>query len=237
MLFPIIRSPANQLPDTSRRWNPCCPRCGRQRCSAHSPRRSDLKSQPQLRMRRRKWPFTRRTRRQARTGGVFQRLADFVVRRPVGCDRSLGCARARYSTPVPQPGTGDPEPADLAPADPAPRRSSRTRQLNDAFRDSSTDDVLMRCAPQRQGVGPADEQVYRTLVDRLHRDIQDVVMLQDFVDKPGDLSGCASRPRTAVDLVLDAGARSSLLFGCRDALPRFRRHRDKYRTCAATDPN
>ena len=65
--------------------------------------------------------------------------------------------------------------------------------------------MLLVLLTNDKGLGPADEQVYRTLVDRLHRDIQDVVMLQDFVDKPGDLSGCASRPRTAVDLVLDAG--------------------------------
>ena len=35
-----------------------------------------------------------------------------------------------------------------------------------------------------KGLGHADEQVYRTLVDRLRRDSQDVVMLQDFVGTP-----------------------------------------------------
>ena len=44
--------------------------------------------------------------------------------------------------------------------------------------------MLLVLLTNDKGLGPADEQVYRTLVDRLRRDSQDVVMLQDFVGTP-----------------------------------------------------
>jgi putative drug exporter of the RND superfamily len=58
------------------------------------------------------------------------------------------------------------------------------QQMNEAFPHLGTDNVLLVLLTNDKGLGPADEQVYRTLVDRLHRDIQDVVMLQDFVGTP-----------------------------------------------------
>ena len=49
---------------------------------------------------------------------------------------------------------------------------------------SGTDNVLLVLLTNEKGLGPADEEVYRTLVDRLRRDSQDVVMLQDFISTP-----------------------------------------------------
>ncbi|HVQ48847.1 MAG TPA: RND family transporter, partial [Mycobacterium sp.] len=59
------------------------------------------------------------------------------------------------------------------------------RQMAEAFPESGTEgNVLLVLLTNDKGLGPADEQVYRTLVDRLDRDSQDVVMLQDFVGTP-----------------------------------------------------
>jgi putative drug exporter of the RND superfamily len=59
------------------------------------------------------------------------------------------------------------------------------RQMAEAFPKSGTEDnVVLVLLTNDKGLGPADEPVYRTLVDRLHRDSQDVVMLQDFVGTP-----------------------------------------------------
>ncbi|MET0995976.1 MAG: MMPL family transporter, partial [Mycobacterium sp.] len=59
------------------------------------------------------------------------------------------------------------------------------RQMAEAFPESGTEDnVLLVLLTNDKGLGPADEQVYRTLVDRLDRNRHDVVMLQDFVGAP-----------------------------------------------------
>ena len=74
------------------------------------------------------------------------------------------------------------------PASPLPASAPAmvaNRQMAEAFPESGTEDnVLLVLLTNDKGLGPADEQVYRTLVDRLHRDRQDVVMLQDFVGTP-----------------------------------------------------
>ncbi|WP_142392532.1 RND family transporter [Mycobacterium sp. 3519A] len=60
-----------------------------------------------------------------------------------------------------------------------------TEQMAKAFPDSgSEDNVLLLLLTNERGLSASDEQIYRTLVDRLHRDINDVVMLQDFVSTP-----------------------------------------------------
>jgi RND superfamily putative drug exporter len=58
------------------------------------------------------------------------------------------------------------------------------QQMAEAFPESGSDNVLLVLLTNDNGLGQADEQVYRTLVDRLRRDSQDVVMLQDFVGTP-----------------------------------------------------
>ena len=59
------------------------------------------------------------------------------------------------------------------------------QEMAEAFPKSGTEDnVLLVLLTNEKGLAPPDEQVYRTLVDRLHRDNQDVVMLQDFVGTP-----------------------------------------------------
>jgi len=74
------------------------------------------------------------------------------------------------------------------PASPLPASAPAlvaNEQMKKAFPDSgSEDNVLLVLLTNDKGLGPADEEAYRTLADRLHRDNQDVVMLQDFVSTP-----------------------------------------------------
>ena len=119
----------------------------------------------------------------AGAGGVFQRLGDFVVRRPwvvIG----IWIAFAVVLPPLfpslavviqNQPVT--PLPAD-APAIVA------NRQIAEAFPASGSDNMLLVLLTNEKGLGPADEDRYRTLVDRLTRDTHDVVMVQDFLGTP-----------------------------------------------------
>ncbi len=73
-------------------------------------------------------------------------------------------------------------PVALLPAD-APS-SVTAREIAKAFDEAGSENVLVVLLTRDQGLGPADEQVYRTLVDRLRDDPRDVVMLQDFVSTP-----------------------------------------------------
>jgi uncharacterized membrane protein YdfJ with MMPL/SSD domain len=55
------------------------------------------------------------------------------------------------------------------------------QQMAEVFPESGSDNVLLVLLTNEKGLGQADEQVYRTLVDRLRLDSQDVEMVQDFV--------------------------------------------------------
>jgi RND superfamily putative drug exporter len=58
------------------------------------------------------------------------------------------------------------------------------RQMVDAFHDKGTDNVILAVLTDDKGLSPADENTYRTLVDKLHRDPADVVSMQDFLSSP-----------------------------------------------------
>jgi RND superfamily putative drug exporter len=58
------------------------------------------------------------------------------------------------------------------------------RQMTAAFHESGVDSVLLVVLTDEKGLGPTDEDVYRTLVGKLRQDTRDVVMLQDFVSTP-----------------------------------------------------
>lgn len=59
-----------------------------------------------------------------------------------------------------------------------------TREMVAAFHDKGTDNVVLVVLTDDNGLTPADENTYRTLVDQLHRDTGDVVSLQDFLSSP-----------------------------------------------------
>lgn len=76
-------------------------------------------------------------------------------------------------------------PIAVLPAD-APS-SIATREMTQAFREAGSENVLVVLLThddESKPLTPPDEQTYRTLVDRLRADTDDVVMLQDFVSTP-----------------------------------------------------
>jgi putative drug exporter of the RND superfamily len=116
-------------------------------------------------------------------GGLFRRLGDFVVRRPwvvVACWVALAVVLSPltpYLAAAIQKNPVAPLPAN-APSTVA------NQQMTAAFHEANSENTLLVVLTSKKKLGAADEQVYRTLVGNLRRDHKDVVMLQDFVDKP-----------------------------------------------------
>jgi RND superfamily putative drug exporter len=76
-------------------------------------------------------------------------------------------------------------PVAILPAD-APSAVT-AKKISQAFREAGSENVLIVLLTSdngAKGLGPADENVYRTLAARLRKDTKDVVMLQDFLDTP-----------------------------------------------------
>ena len=119
----------------------------------------------------------------AQTGGVFQRLGDFVVRRPVviiGFWIMLAGVLAVTFPALTQ--MARERPVDLLPAN-APV-SVTTQQMTEAFHEGGSQNILLAVLTNEDGLGPGDEDVYRTLVNKLREDTQNVVMVQDFITAP-----------------------------------------------------
>jgi putative drug exporter of the RND superfamily len=73
-------------------------------------------------------------------------------------------------------------PVAILPAD-APSAAA-AKKITQAFGEAGSENVLIVLLTDDKKLGPADENAYRTLVDRLRRDTKDVVMLQDFLSTP-----------------------------------------------------
>lgn len=58
------------------------------------------------------------------------------------------------------------------------------RQMAKAFHEPGSQNVAVVVLTDGHGLSPADENVYRKLVDRLHQDTRDVVAVQDFITTP-----------------------------------------------------
>jgi len=113
----------------------------------------------------------------AGTAGVFQRLGDFVVRRPViviGFWVMLAAVLSLTFPPLTQ--MVRERPVDILPAN-APVTVT-SQQMTEAFHESGSQNVLLTVLTNEKGLGPADEDVYRTLVDKLRQDTRNVVMVQ-----------------------------------------------------------
>ena len=71
---------------------------------------------------------------------------------------------------------------------PAEAPSTATaKKISQAFHEAGSENVLivlLTSGNGAKGLGPVDENVYRTLTDRLRQDTKDVVMLQDFLSTP-----------------------------------------------------
>jgi putative drug exporter of the RND superfamily len=115
--------------------------------------------------------------------GMFQRLARLVLRWPwlvIGFWVVLAAALSLTLPPLTQVARDRNQ--ELLPKDAAV--SVATRQMTKAFQEPGIQNVALVVLTDEHGMNNADEQVYRTLVDELHRDTRDVVMVQDFITKP-----------------------------------------------------
>lgn len=73
-------------------------------------------------------------------------------------------------------------PVSILPAD-APSTVT-AKKITETFKEAGSENVLIVLLSDQGGLGRGDEQIYRTLVDRLRQDSTDVVMLQDFLSTP-----------------------------------------------------
>src|SRR5580693_1244611 len=113
----------------------------------------------------------------------MQRLAVFVVRWPwvvIGLWVAIAVA-----LPLTFPSLNEmaqKHPLAILPSD-APSAVT-ARKMTEAFHESGSEDLLLIVLTDDKGLTPADEATYRALVDTLHKDTRDVVMLQDFISTP-----------------------------------------------------
>ena len=116
--------------------------------------------------------------------GMFQRLAHVVLRWPwlvIGFWLALVVVLSVTFTPLGQ------MVRDRSNQEVLPRNSAvtmATRQMTKAFREPGIQNIALVVLTDDHGMNSTDENVYRTLVDKLQRDKRDVVMLQDFVSQP-----------------------------------------------------
>jgi putative drug exporter of the RND superfamily len=125
----------------------------------------------------------------------MRRLADLVVRWPwavIGLWVALAIA-----LPLTLPSLNEMaqrHPLAILPSD-APS-SVAAQQMTEAFHESGTDNLLLVALINENGLRPADEAVYRKLVDALRDDVTNVVMLQDFVSTPQLRAFLTSKDKT-----------------------------------------
>ena len=119
----------------------------------------------------------------AAAGGFFQRLGDLVVRWPL---LVIGFWIALAAVPLltfpPLAVIAGRNPAAPLPGD-APVLVT-SRQMSEAFHETGSDNMLLVVLTNEKGLGPTDEQTYRTLVEKLRQDTSDVKTLQDFLSTP-----------------------------------------------------
>jgi putative drug exporter of the RND superfamily len=121
----------------------------------------------------------------AAPGGIFDRLGNFVVRWPllvIAAWIAVAAALALTLPPLPeQAAKHDQKPLP----DDAPT-SITAQQMGKAFGElgAGPGSTLMVLLTDEKGISPADEDVYRKLVDKLHQDTQDKLSVQDFLGTP-----------------------------------------------------
>ncbi len=122
----------------------------------------------------------------------MRRLADLVVRWPL-IVIALWVALA-VALPLTVPSLNEmaqKHPLSMLPGD-APS-SVAARQMEEAFQEPGTDDLLLVVLTDEDGLGPEHEATYRKLVDALRDDQQNVVMLQEFIGTPALRSTLTSK--------------------------------------------
>jgi RND superfamily putative drug exporter len=116
-------------------------------------------------------------------GGLFGLLGTFVGRRPwVVIGSWIVLAIVLMLTTPTLDEVSQHHPVAILPSD-APALVA-TRQMTKAFHESGMQSIAVVVLSDDKGLSPADESVYRKLVDALHQDTKDVVMVQDFLAAP-----------------------------------------------------
>ena len=120
----------------------------------------------------------------AKPGGIFDRIGDVVVRWPllvIAAWIAVAAVLALTLPPLPvQAAKRDQKPLP----DDAPT-SITAQEMGKAFGETGGPaSVLMILLTDEKGISPADEDVYRKLVDNLHQDAQDKLSVQDFLSTP-----------------------------------------------------
>jgi putative drug exporter of the RND superfamily len=113
----------------------------------------------------------------------MRRLADLVVRWPwavIGVWVAIAVALPLAFPSLSE--MAEKHPLVILPSD-APS-SVTAAKMTEAFHESGNGDLMLVALINENGLRPADEATYRKLVDALHDDPADVVMVQDFVNTP-----------------------------------------------------
>ena len=116
-------------------------------------------------------------------GGVYARLGTFVTRWPLVVIGLWIAVAAAVSLGIPPLAVVIGQKQAAIMPDDAPVMVA-TRDMVAAFHDKGTDNVLLAVLTDDKGLTPADENTYRTLVDKLRQDTADVVSQQDFLSTP-----------------------------------------------------
>src|SRR5690242_13014770 len=118
-----------------------------------------------------------------RSGGVFGKLGNVVVRWPLLVVVFwVALAAVPLLTLPPLAEIVGRHKATPLPYD-APTMVT-TREMAAAFHETGSDNVLLVVLTNEDGLGPADEQAYGRLVDKLREDTADVKSVQDFLSAP-----------------------------------------------------
>lgn len=124
---------------------------------------------------------------QPRTGftvnGVFQVLARVIVRRPwLVIAGWLVLVAVLASTIPPLIQLASDRDQEMLPSDAAVMVA--TKQMTEDFGEPGIQNIALVVLTNDNGLTDADEDVYRKLVNELHGNVRDVVMVQDFITQP-----------------------------------------------------
>ncbi|MGI9125853.1 MAG: MMPL family transporter, partial [Mycobacterium sp.] len=123
------------------------------------------------------------TETSAENGGVFGLIGRVVVRWPLLVIAAwIAIAAGLTQVFPPLSVLAQKAPASILPAD-APSVVSQ-KKMAEAFKEASSDNILMVVLTNEKGFTKADEQVYANLVTTLRADTEDVAALQDFITTP-----------------------------------------------------
>lgn len=115
--------------------------------------------------------------------GVFERLARVVVRRPWWVIAGwLVLVSVLASTLPPLIQLASDRDQEMLPSDSAVMVA--TKQMTAAFGEPGIQNIALVVLTNDDGLTDADEDVYRKLVNELHGNVRDVVMVQDFITQP-----------------------------------------------------